>query len=203
MKKVLLIAVLTVLCAGMSINAQGLKDVWFAGGTLSISTEKPFKGGDRTKEFTVLPMVGTFISPSLAVGGAIGYSQVDPVSDGEFAGTKSQKFIIQPLVRKYWNISGKLYVFTQASLPISFGNVKQDGDKIGDSMGFGFAFTPGLDLIVNNWLSIEASFNLINLSYTTFNPKGDGDRVNNFSFKGDALSSTKFGDITVGVKILF
>lgn len=199
MKKVFLIATLVALFIGSSVNAQGLKGVWFGGGTLSLSSERTIESqGERVKEFTILPMFGKFITPSVAVGGAAGFSQAD---NSTF---KEQNFIIQPLVRKYWNISGKLYAFTQAALPVTFGNLKENGDKIANSFGINFAFAPGLDLIVTNWLSIEASFNLVGLSFTSYNPKEDGaDRINNFSFKGDGLTSTKFGNINVGVKILF
>lgn len=207
MKKVFLLAVVAALFTGLNLKAQGLEGVWFAGGTFSMSTEKlELNPNDsqltRAKSFTVLPMLGTFISPSLAIGGAIGYSQADPALTGLGEGLKAEQFIVQPLVRKYWNISGKLYAFAQAALPVTFGNLKDGSYDIASVVGVNFAFSPGLDLIVNDWLSIEASFNLIGISYTSVNPE-EGEGYSNFSFKGDGLSSTKFGDITVGAKILF
>lgn len=199
MKKVLLIAVLTVLCAGMSINAQGLKDVWFAGGNVSIGTDKSYDAaGERVKttDYTVLPLVGKFITPSFAVGGALGYSY-NKVDD-----LKKQSFIIQPLVRQYWNISGKLFVFGQLALPVSFGNIKNDGEKVSDQFNMGLSFTPGLDLIVNDWLSIEASFNLLSIGYSSDKPE-EGSKSSNFKFNGNFMNSAELGKVNVGVKILF
>lgn len=199
MRKLFLVAFIAALFTGVSANAQGLKGVWFAGGNISIGSEKEYNDAGskiKTTDFTVLPLVGKFISPSVAIGGALGYSQ-NKVED-----VKNQTFIIQPLVRQYWNISGKLFAFGQVALPVSFGNIKNDGTKISDQFNMGLAFAPGLDLIVNNWLTIEASFNLLSIGYSTDKPKG-GSKSSDFKFNGNFLESTSLGKVNIGVKILF
>jgi len=57
-------------------------------------------------------------------------------------------------------------------------------------------------LIVNNGLTIEASFVLINAGYSSIDPDG-GDKVKDWSIRVTLLPSSSFGDLSVGVKFLF
>lgn len=198
MKKVFLIAVIAALFTTMGVNAQGLKGTWFAGGNLSMGSSKSYtEAGNKVKvsDYAIMPLAGKFVTPSLAIGGAVGYvyGKEDPI--------KTTTFIIQPLVRQYWNIAGKLYAFGQVALPIQFGNEKNNGFKTKEA-GVAIAFAPGLDLIVNSWLTIEASFNVISFGYENSKPDG-GKTSSNFKLNGNMLGATELGKINIGVKVLF
>lgn len=142
-----------------------------------------------------MPLAGKFITPTVAVGGALGFSQVKPGDD------KSTTFTIMPLARKYWNIAGNLYVFGQMALPVGITNHKLAAGDV-DSFGAHFQVAPGFDLIVNKWLSIEASFVLVNAGFESLKPDG-GDNHTNWSLNAKSVGTAAFGDLSVGVKILF
>ncbi|MBK5721196.1 hypothetical protein JGH11_09975 [Dysgonomonas sp. Marseille-P4677] len=180
------------------MNAQdGLKGTWFTGGALTINSDKSYASGEKEKTdaYTVMPLVGTFISPSVAVGGALGYTHVK--NDG----SKTNNFTIMPLARKYWNISGGLYFFGQAALPIGFGSTKV-GEFKTNNFGAHVQLAPGFDLIVNSWFTVEASFVLVDAGYSSQKPKG-GETSSSWGINGNSISSSEFGELSVGVKFLF
>lgn len=196
MKKLLLVAVLAAF--SVCVSAQGLKGTWFAGGNVNLGSTKTYDDdGDELKldSYGVMPLVGTFVSPSVAVGGALGY---DHAKSGD---TKVNTFTVMPLVRKYWNITGSLYFFGQAALPVAFGNEKYGDTKIND-FGVHVQLSPGFDLIVNKWFTVEASFLLVNAGYSNSKPKG-GDTSDSWIISGNTIGSSSFGDLSVGVKFLF
>ena len=198
MKKTFLAALLTLICVGAS--AQGLKGTWFAGGNLSYTKSEFSANGDEldAKAFTIMPLLGQFVSPTVAVGGALGYTHFkeNPI--------KNNTFTIMPLARKYWNISGNLYVFGQMALPVAFGKIKDSTDDIPniDTFGMHFEVSPGFDLIVNDWMTIEAYFTLFSTGFNRVKVDG-GDSATNWTFKGESINGRSFGDMTVGVKFLF
>ena len=195
MKKMLLAAVLALICVGTS--AQGLKGTWFAGGNISYTKNEFSLVSDDlvdTKAFTIMPLLGNFVSPTVAVGGAIGYTHAD------LDGIKNNTFTLMPLARKYWNIAGNLYVFGQMALPVAFGTIKNDIPDI-DTFGMHFEVSPGFDLIVNDWMTIEAYFTLFSTGFNRV--KQDGESATNWTFTGESINGRSFGDMTVGVKFLF
>ncbi|WP_353120895.1 outer membrane beta-barrel protein [Dysgonomonas capnocytophagoides] len=212
MRKLFLVGALAL--STLFVSAQdGLQGKWFVGGTVGYQSlknqEVTVLGGefDEVKSFSIMPTIGTFISPSVAVGAAVGYQNIkgtDILSEGKKADTKFNAFVIQPFARKYWNITGGLHFFGEAALPVQFGNTKTgEGDaqvKV-NATSFGLALSPGFDYIVNDWISIETKFTVFNIDYTSVKPKG-GDSTNNFSIMGDT-NANKFGDLTIGVKFLF
>lgn len=196
MKKLLLLGAFALVC--LFSNAQdGLKGTWFAGGTLTFQSDKDYSTGEKVKtdSYNVMPLVGTFISPSVAVGGALGYKHT---KTGDL---KTNTFTVMPLARKYWNITGGLYFFGQAALPVGFGNTK-NGDAKTDNFNVNVQLSPGFDLIVNSWLTVEASFLLVDAGYSSKKPKG-GDTSSSFKVNGNTIGAAEFGDLSVGVKFLF
>lgn len=196
MRKLFLVASLMVFCTVMS--AQGLKGVWFAGGNVGFGKEEVFNDAgvkSKTTTTSIMPLAGKFVSPSVAVGGAIGY---DYSKKGDI---KNTGFTIMPLARKYWNIAGNLYVFGQMALPVNISNQKGVDPKV-NGFGVHFQVAPGFDLIVNKWFSIEASFVLANAGYSQTKPKG-GKSSDSWSLNGKTIGTSSFGDLTVGVKFLF
>lgn len=60
----------------------------------------------------VLPIVGTFVTPSVAVGAGIGMINIKSENSGGTA-ANTNLIVAEPLVRKYWNVAGNLYFFGQ------------------------------------------------------------------------------------------
>jgi len=207
MKKSLLVVLLALLC--MFANAQdGLQGTWFVGGQLKFGNSKSYTGTTEISEmkvndFKVAPLIGTFISPSVAVGAGLGFG-TGKTKIADVQTLKSTNFSITPFARKYWNITGGLYFFGEAALPVSFGNTEfGTGDaklKVNDTQ-IGLALSPGFDYIINSWLTIETSFTLLSAGYKNNKPKG-GESTNSFEFNGDTHRN-KIGDLAVGVKFLF
>lgn len=200
MKK--LILAVAVLALGVNAQAQesnGLEGKSFIMGQVGYSQSyDSYKSNvnKNTKEqsYSVLPAYGYFISPSVAVGGALGY-QGSTVGTGADKFT-SNEFIIQPMVRKYWGVANNLYIFGQASIPVSFGSEKQGGIKQ-EYTNYGVEIKPGVDYFLSNNWSLEASVGL--LSWTANNPKH---RANTNDFNV-GLNSGLIGGLNLGVKYIF
>lgn len=204
MKKLLLLGAFALVC--LFSNAQdGLKGTWFAGGQVAFGSNKHYVGDTKIKSdnYTIQPLVGTFISPDVAIGAALGYvhTKNPTLSNTE---VKDNTFIIQPFVRKYWNITGGLYFFGQGALPVSFGTEKTElanGTSKVKTTSVSIALSPGFDYIVTNWLTVEASFTLLSAGFKSEKPDG-GKSSNSFNFDGNTHQN-KIGDVAIGVKFLF
>lgn len=179
MKKLLFIVAVLV---ASQINAQGLKGTWFATANLSFDTD----GAEvATKHTTILPIVGTFVTDNVAVGVGVGLLSTKVGEDDAVNTT-----VIEPLVRKYWNVSGSLFFFGQAAVPV----ILNDGVS-----NFGATLTPGLDYVVGKHVTVEFSHTVASLS---FNSEDGGDTATAFSFNG--MGHTVFGGTSqVGIKFLF
>jgi len=178
MKKLLLLSalIITSLCA----HAQGLKGTWFLGGQVSHSDVKDLKST------MILPIVGTFISPDVAIGAGLGYWRT---KDGD--ADAIDRIVVKPLVRKYWNISGPVFLFGQAAAPMIFAD---------DYTNLGLELSPGIDWVVNSWMTIETSFTIFGFNYTK---DGDDKDWNVGANPMNSISDRTFGDLMVGVKFLF
>lgn len=199
MKKLFLAATVA-LMGVVGVNAQeqgeGLKGKTFILGQVGYATEND---GD-SQEYSILPAVGTFISPSVAVGGAIGYVG----SKDDFGGGRVDKenlFIIQPFARKYWSVAENFHIFGQVAVPIGFGKYTHEGGVVGSYdykySTYGVEVAPGLDYFFSpNW-SIEATVGIA--AWSSFKPK-DGDATNDFAF---GLNSGLVNGLKFGVKYVF
>jgi hypothetical protein len=202
MKKLFLLAGIALM--SLNVNAQekedkGLEGVWWAAGQVSFSSSKT--GDAKTTSNMILPIVGTFISPSVTVAAGVGVIS-GKTDTGSAITSETSTIVIKPLVRKYWNISGGLFFFGQAALPVTFGK-----DKVADSKSSSFALevSPGFDYIVNKWLTVETSFSIFNVGSTTFTPDS-GDKTTTFGFNANPMNSVgdrQLGNLQVGVKFLF
>lgn len=173
MKKLLFISVLSLF--SLSTFAQdGLKGTWWA--SCQVGMQKTEVGNATDKTTMILPLAGYFVSPSVTVGAAVGTINVD----SESAGIESNLLVVQPLVRKYWNVAGGLFFFGQVATPIINGEVKDTDIKVSQ---FGVAASGGFDYIVNKWLTVELSYNLANLSFT---------KLENFGGAGVDVKTTDF-----------
>jgi len=205
MKKLLLLAGFALF--SLTSNAQeknkGLQGTWWAAGQLSFGSND--NGTVKTTSNAIIPVVGYFVAPTTTVGLAVGViNGKTETKTGSVTTTtaESSAFIIQPLVRKYWGIGGKFFLFGQASLPMTFGKDKISDDKM---TSFGVDIAPGFDFIVNKWMTVETSFSLVNFTSTTTKPNV-GDKTTDVSFNAnpfDLTGSRNVGGLRVGVKFLF
>lgn len=205
MRKLILSVVTSLFITTLFVNAQdGLKGTWFAGGNISLSgTKSYFENGDKRKTdaYGFMPFAGYFVSPTVAVGGALGYDYLRVKPE------KTNSYMIKPFTRKYWNITGNLYFYGEVALPLSFGNTKIDDYYLTynnynkNTFGVQVQLSPGFDFIINKWLSIEASFLLANAGYSTISPE-IGKKSSSWVVNGNSTGS-KVGDLIIGVKFLF
>ncbi|MDR2206392.1 MAG: porin family protein [Flavobacteriaceae bacterium] len=203
MKKLLLASAL--LIAGLySAQDAGLKGKWYATAQVGFSQQK--EGEVKGSSFNVLPIVGTFVSPDVTVGLAFGYIK-NTIKAGDTTTQDLGVFAIEPLVRKYWNISGPFYFFGQLGAPILFGKESESENKLSQ---FGLAASAGFDVVVWKNVSFEFSYNIINFSSTTLDPDAPGAEkttTTNFQIAHVADAGLDYtgllSPISVGVKFLF
>lgn len=216
MKKLLLAGAVALF--GLS-NAQIAKGTTYLSGSVGYSQVETNNGNNKTENFNVLPTVGYFVAPNLAVGLGIGYqTQKDTnIATTQIGGTtivstnevKEPAFVVAPFVRKYWTLSDKLFIFGQLAVPMQFGKTEVENNSVTTSGSttitnststeakytqIGVTVKPGLDYFLNKNWSIEATIG--EFGYNNFKPK-DGDATNNYNF-GLNLSS-----VTFGVKYVF
>lgn len=179
MKKLVLIAGIALIgltAVAQEQKSEGLKGAWFV--TSQFGYQQSKTADVKSTNLTVLPIVGTFITPSVAVGAAFGYVNVKSESDlGTAANTGL--VVVEPLVRKYWNVAGGLYFFGQVAAPIMSGKEKESDLKITQ---YGVSMSGGFDFFVTKYFSVEFSYDLANFTSTTLKPEtGDKTTVTNFS----------------------
>lgn len=148
-----------------SFAQEGLQGTWFV--TSQLGYQQTKTGDLKSTNLTLLPIVGNFIKPTVAIGAAFGFANVKS-EDGSTTAANTNLIVIEPLVRKYWNVAGDLYFFGQLGAPILTG--KEDESELKVSQ-FGLAASGGFDMILGKHFSVEFSYNLINFSITTLEPK--------------------------------
>lgn len=216
MKKVLLAGAIALF--GLS-NAQIAKGTAYLSGSVGYSQEETNSGNNKTENFNVIPTFGYFVGTNLAVGLGVGYQtqKETNIATTQLPGAtivstnevKEPAFVVAPFVRKYWNLSDKLYIFGQLAVPMQFGKTEIDNTSVttaGSSTTttttsseakytqVGVTVKPGLDYFLNKNWSIEATIG--EFGYNNYKPK-DGEATNNYNF-GLNLSS-----VTFGVKYVF
>jgi len=211
MKKLILAGLLAFSCLFASAQSD-LQGKWFVGGQLGYQSLKNAEIAvldrefDEVKNFSIMPTVGTFISPSVALGLSVGYENSKGTiiaADDTKVDTKLNAFVIAPFARKYWNITSGLYFFGEAALPVAFGSSKVgdiDESKI-SSTNIGLTLAPGFEYFINDWISVDTKLTVFSAAYSSVKPKG-GDSESDFSI-GANTNANKFGDLTIGVKFLF
>ena len=202
MKKFLLVVGIVVL--SLTANAQeqskGLQGTWWVAGQVSFDSSKT--GDAKNSSSMILPIVGYFIAPSTTIGIGVGNINSTNVNGSGTTTSDSNAFVVKPLIRKYWNLSGNLFFYGQAALPVIIGK-----EKISDSKTSSFALelAPGFDYIINKWLTVETSFTILSVGSSTSTPKV-GDKTTTFGFNANPMNSVAdrpLGSLQVGVKFLF
>jgi len=196
MKKILLLAGITLF--GLSSYAQekeskGLEGAWFA--TSQVGYQQTKTGDTKSTNLTVLPIVGYFISPSVAVAAGVGYINIKSET-GSTTNANTGLIVVEPLIRKYYNVAGNLYFFGQLAAPIMSGKEKESELKVTQ---FGLAASGGFDFFVSKHFSVELSYDLANFTSTTLDPKtGDKTTVTNFSLAHVASADPVYIDALGG-----
>ncbi len=186
MRKIILLVVAVAL-SFTAMNAQeknqGLKGAWWG---LAAGSYSQTDDGDAV--YTILPAVGTFVAPTVTVGGALGYTNA---VNGE--GT----FIVKPLVRKYWGATDKFFIFAEANAPLLFNT---------DFNGYGFNIEPGIDYFIGGKWTVEAKFG--RFGYNSIKGTADGAEAVGTTTLGfnmfDAQTQENLGGgLSLGLKYLF
>lgn len=187
-------------------SSQGLKGAWFA--TSQFGYQQTKTADVKHTNLSVIPVVGTFVTPSVAVGAGVGYINIKSDSN---AGTASNigLVVFEPLARKYWNVAGSLYFFGQMALPVITGKEKENELKISQ---VGLSVSGGFDYFVTKSFSVEFSYDLANFTSTTLDPKaGEKTTVTNFALAHVANVDSAYTSgapnlttpISVGFKFIF
>lgn len=203
MKKLFVLGALAL--ATISMSAQDYTGKWFVGGTAGYGQKEvgTDSNGKKLKDKTygVKPLVGTFIAPTIAVGGRIGFEGSE--ENQESGVYKKSEFVIAPMVRKYLPLGDSGFnFFGELSLPVSFGNgkYKENKDSKTTNFNFGLKLNAGFDYIINETFSFETSMNLANFGYESSKPKG-GKSSNNFNINANPFQELNVFE--VGFKVLF
>ena len=197
MKKLLLAGALAIVGI-FSAQDKGLQGTWFATAQVGYQQTENGVGGKATNT-TILPIVGTFVAPTTAVGIAVG--NIGVKSEDTFASgvtLKTNLLVIEPLVRKYWNINGGLFFFGQLAAPIITGKEKTADIKVSQ---FGLAMSGGFDYVMTKHFTVEFSYNLANLSFTTIKnyPGTTGDiKTTDFSLAHVATVAPEYNQAIFG-----
>ena len=183
MKKLLLAGALAIV--GMfSAQDKGLQGTWFATAQIGYSSNGE-SGAAKSTTTVALPIVGTFVAPTTAVGIGAG---VISTKNGD---AKATHVVVEPLVRKYWNVSGPLYFFGQVAAPMIFFE--------GGNSQYGLTLTPGLDYVMTKHFTVEFSATVANLEFNKV--KGGNTST---SFGVNPMAHSAFGtNALVGFKFLF
>lgn len=195
MKK-LLLSITALFVLGISAaNAQGFKGKWWVMGQAGFGTEND----GNTKNYSILPVVGTFIAPATSIGLGIGYLGS---TDETTPGTKLTEgaFIVQPLVRQYWPMNDKFMIFGQASVPLQFGKATAETAGVkaeGKVSSYGIQISPGIDYFLSDHFTIEASIGLA--GWNSVKPEG-GSASNDFNI---GVNSGFLNGVKFGVKYVF
>lgn len=186
MKKILigLVAVLALTTANAQEKKEsnGFKGAWWALGQLNYTDTE----ATDTSAFTFLPVVGTFVSPTVTVGLGLGYTSTK-VGNADAV----DAFVVAPVARKYWSINDKFFIFGQADVPLTF----YDG-----ATGYGFNLRPGVDFFVSNKLTFEATFG--QFGYNAVKPE-NGDAVGTTTLGFNSGGAGLLGGLQFGIKYLF
>ncbi|MBP1221558.1 outer membrane beta-barrel protein [Flavobacterium sp. 1355] len=198
--------VLIGLTAKAQESGQGLKGAWFA--TSQFGYQQTKTADVKNTNMSVIPIVGTFVTQSVAIGAGLGYINMKSASD-QGTSAKTDLIVIQPLARKYWNIAGSLYFFGQAALPVITGKEKESGKKINQ---VGLSVSGGFDYFVTKNFSVEFSYDLANFTSTTIKPEeGEKTTVTNFGLAHMANVDSAYlvggsnltSPLAVGFKFIF
>ncbi|MFB9119964.1 outer membrane beta-barrel protein [Bergeyella porcorum] len=196
MKKVFLLGAFA-LFGAMNAQESGFEGKTFVTGQVGFGTSGTSGSDASTSEVAIVPAVGHFVSPTIAIGAGIGYESSTNKTNADNKTTVSA-FVVKPFARKYWSVADKFYLFGQLDVPMAFGKTKTTvagkSYEGGKESSFGVFLRPGLDYFLSNNWTIEATIGA--LGYNSTKPDG-GKSANTFGL------GLNFSEINFGVKYVF
>jgi len=192
MKKIILLIAVTLLTFANSFAQEevkedkGFKGVWWGLATASYTNSE----ADDKTSFTILPAIGTFISPTVTIGAAVGLTST---KIGNADATNIT--IIKPLLRKYYGMSDKFFLFAEVNSPILLNE---------NFKAYGFNIEPGIDYFIGGKWTVEAKFG--RFGYSVFSPnEGDSTATTTLGFNMyDSQTQEGLGSgLSLGLKYIF
>lgn len=146
--------------------------------------------------FTISPSVGYFVSPNIAVGAKLGYTNTKE-EEGSFEAT-TDIFTAGLFGRYYWMPQSKFSIF--AELGADYRNITADSNVPNfteyKANGFGVQLAPGMNYFLNSNFALEAKIGV--LGYSSDKPDYDGaEATENFNI------GLNLNDITLGLVYKF
>lgn len=177
-------------------QAQTEKGKFIVGGGLGFDTESVKDADDKTTSFNIMPSAGYFVSDNIAVGLGLGY-QWNKVEDGTDEATTGV-FAVAPFGRWY-SANGPVRFFGQLSVPMGWGNLKENGDKVGNVSSYGVELAPGIAYFPTSKIGLEFKVRGLYYNSRTSDPVSDLPKttVNTFGLNANSLAPT------VGVQFYF
>lgn len=198
-------------------NAQIKTGTLYVSGEINYNKYENKSSNSSEQTFKVIPSVGVFVAPNLAVGTGLGYTHgkldyTQNFTSGPFTTFidytgKTNAVTVAPFVRKYWTLSENLYFFGQLQIPMEFGTINQDalvtdfsssGFVYQQSLSYEYKYTsiginvkPGFDYFLNKNWSIEATIGEFGYKNLKYKDTDDRDQKN-YNF-GLNLSAVSFG----------
>ncbi|MDO5617051.1 MAG: outer membrane beta-barrel protein [Cruoricaptor ignavus] len=196
MKKLFLAGALA-LFGAMNAQEAGFKGKSFIMGQVGFNSSTDNNTDITNNQFAIVPVVGHFVAPTVAIGTGVGYTSATRKFDSDNKTTNSA-FVFSPLARKYWGLGEKLYIFGQLAVPMEWGKTKTttlgNSSESGKYASYGVAIAPGLDYFLNSNWSVEASIGLF--GYNNTKPEGQKS-TDSFNF------GVNTQNLTLGVKYVF
>ncbi|MFC7347175.1 outer membrane beta-barrel protein [Chryseobacterium zhengzhouense] len=186
-------------------NAQIAKGTTYVSGVVGYSSVENNNNDNKVDNFAIVPTVGYFVAPNLAVGLGVGYASTIDKNTYENGYDKEtlSAFVVEPFVRKYWTLGEKLYIFGQLSVPMEFGTEKYEENENNTTVSnkvnynsFGVSVKPGLDYFLNKNWTIEATIGEFGYNTSKYDVEG-AKNVNNFNF------GLNLANVGIGVKYVF
>lgn len=176
-------------------QAQTEKGKFIVGGGLGFDTESVKDTDNKSTSFNIMPSAGYFVADNIAVGLGLGY-QWSKTEEGVDESTTGL-FSVAPFGRWY-SANGPVRFFGQLSAPMGWGNMKENGDKVGNVSSYGVELAPGIAYFPTSKIGLE--FKVRGLYYNSNNIEPTGEAkttVNTFGLNANSLAPT------VGVQFYF
>ena len=196
MKKLLLVGALALFAA---VNAQETSTEGFAKGSTFITGAVGFgttsEGNVTENVFTIAPSVGYFVTPNIALGAKVGFTNA--TADNDIVKEESNLFTAGVFGRYYWMPASKFSIF--AELGADYRSLTEDDNTISNeykSNGFAIQLAPGMNYFLNNNFALEAKVGV--LGYSSDKPDYTGaEATDNFNI------GLNLNDITLGLVYKF
>ncbi len=198
MKKIMLVGAVALFAA---VNAQEATSTeGFAQGNTFITGAVGYTSttvdNEKVSGFTISPSVGYFVSPNVALGAKLGYTN-GKSEEGSYEETLDL-FTAGVFARYYWMPASKFSVF--AELGADYRNTTADDNTPNSTKykanGFGLQLAPGMNYFLNNNFALEAKVGI--LGYSSDKPDYAGaDATDNFNV------GLNLNDITLGLVYKF